>query len=301
MTRDGIESGISYFEKALAADPSYALAQVGLAHAYRMYGLTLEMPPLEVGPRAKAAALKAIQLDDTLGEAHAVLAFSLFWYEWAWDISRKHFERALQLDPNNAYTLWMFAHLSSNLGRHDEALAAIARARELDPLSGLIHAMEGQFLLHAGRTDDAIHRLRESLELDSKSRVAHLFTANAYIAKGLLEEAVGEASAARSLSPSNIQAITVEAYAFAKLGRTAQAHNALEECLQARNHRYVSPYCIALICNGLDRPEEALAWLERAFDERDPWLAFLKVEPKCNNLRPHARYIRLLNRLRLLP
>jgi TolB-like protein/Tfp pilus assembly protein PilF len=301
MTRDGIETGVSYFEKALAADPSYALAQVGLAHAYRMYGLTLEMPPLEVGPKAKAAALKAIQLDDTLGEAHAVLAFSLFWYEWEWDISRKHFERALKLDPNNAYTLWMFAHLSSNLGRHDEALAAIARARELDPLSGLIHAMEGQFLLHAGRTDDAIHRLRESLELDAKSRVAHLFTANAYIAKGLLEEAVGEASAARSLSPSNIQVVTVEAYAFAKLGRTAQAHNALEECLQTRNHRYVSPYCIALICNGLDRPEEALAWLERAFDERDPWLAFLKVEPKCNNLRPHARYIRLLNRLRLLP
>jgi tetratricopeptide (TPR) repeat protein len=89
------------------------------------------------------------------------------------------------------------------------------------------------------------------------------------------EEAVGKASAARSLSPSNIQAITVEAYAFAKLGRTAQAHNALEECLQVRNHRYVSPYCIAPICNGLDRPEEALAWLERAFVERDPWLAFL--------------------------
>jgi serine/threonine-protein kinase len=301
MTRSGIEAGISYFEKALDADPSYALAQVGLAHAYRMFGLTLEMPAHEVGPKAKAAALKAIELDDTLGEAHAVLAFSLLWYEWAWDTSQKHFERALELEPNNAYTHWMYAHLCSNLGRHVEALAEIARARELDPLSGLIHAMEGQFLLHAGRIDDAIDRLREALELDSKSRVAHLFTADAYIEKGRLHEAAEEASAARSLSPSNISALTVEAYANAKQGRADQAHGALEECLQTRKHRYVSPYCIGLICNGLDQSGEALTWLERAFDERDPWMAFLKVEPKWNNLRGNPRFVRLLNRLKLLP
>ncbi len=301
MTRSGIEAGISYFEKALEADPSYALAQVGLAHAYRMFGLTLEMPTHEVGPKSKAAALKAIQLDDTLGEAHAVLAFSVLWYEWAWDTSRQHFERALELDPNNAYTHWMYAHLWSNLGRHAEALAGIARARELDPLSGLIHAMEGQFLLHAGQTDDAIHRLREALELDSKSRVAHLFTANAYIEEGRLHEAVEEASAARSLSPSNINALTVEAYANAKLGRPDQARGALEHCLQLLNHRYVSPYCIGVICNGLDQPAEALTWLERAFDERDPWMAFLKVEPKWRNLRDNPRFVRLLNRLKLVP
>ena len=301
MTRSGIEAGVSYFEKALVADPSYALAQVGLAHAYRMFGLSLEMPAHEIGPKAKAAALKAIELDDTLGEAHAVLAFSLLWYDWAWDTSQKHFERALELEPNNAYTHWMYAHLCSNLGRHAEALAAIARARELDPLSSLIHAMEGQFLLHAGRTDDAIDRLRDALELDSKSRVAHLFTASAYIEKGCLREAVEEASAARSLSPSNINALAVEAYANAKQGRTDHAHRVLEECLQARKRHYVSPYCIGLICNGLERPGEALAWLETAFDERDAWLAFLKVEPKWKNLRGDPRFVQLLNRLRLLP
>jgi tetratricopeptide (TPR) repeat protein len=299
MTRSGIETGISYFEKALDTDPSYAMAQVGLAHAYRMFGLTLEMPTEEVGPKSKAAALEAIRLDDTLGEAHAVLAFSLFWYEWAWNTSQKHFERALELDPNNAYTHWMYAHLCSNLGRHAEALAGIARARQLDPLSGLIHAMEGQFLLHAGRTDDAIDRLREALELDSKSRVAHLFTASAYIKKGRLEEAVEEATAARSLSPSNISALAVEAYANAKLGRPAQAHGALEECLQIRNQRYVSPYCIGLIYNGLDQPGEALTWLERALDEHDPWMAFLGVEPKWDNLRSNPPFVRLLNRLKL--
>jgi TolB-like protein/Tfp pilus assembly protein PilF len=301
MTRSGIEAGISYFEKALEADASYALAQVGLAHAYRMFGLTLEMPTGEVGPKAKAAALKAIQLDDTLGEAHAVLAFSLIWFEWEWDASRRHFERALELDPNNAYSHWMYAHLCSNLGRHEEALAGIARARQLDPLSGLIHAMEGQFLLHAGRTNEALDRLCEALELDSKSRVAHIFTASAYIQKGRFGDAVEEARAARSLSPSNIHALAIEAYGNAKLGRQGQARDALAECLQLRKDRYISPYCIAIICNGLDRPGDALTWLERAFDERDPWMAFLKVEPKWKNLRGDPRFVCLLNRLNLLP
>jgi len=300
MTRAGIEAGISYFEKALEADPTYASAQVGLAHAYRMFGLTLDLPTQEVGPKSKSAALKAIELDDSLGEAYAVLAFSLFWYEWAWETSQKYFERALELDPNNAYTHWMYAHLCSNLGRHEEALAGIARARELDPLSGLIHAMEGQFLHHAGRTDAAIDRLRESLELDSKSRVAHLFTANAYIEKGRLEDALEEASAARTLSPSNISAIAVEAYANAKLGRTEKARGALEQCLEWRRDRYVSPYQIALICNGLDQAAESLSWLERGFQERDAWMTFLKVDPRWNNLRHDTRFVQLLKRLKLL-
>ena len=301
MTRTGIDAGVSYLEKALGADPSYALAQVGLAHAYRMFGLSLETPPCEAGPKSKAAALKAIELDESLGEAHAVLAFSLFWYEWAWSASEQHFERALELDPNNAYTHWMYAHFCSNLGRHAKALAGIARARELDPLSGLIHAMEGEFLLHAGRTDDAIDRLQEALELDSKSRVAHLFTANAYIEKGCFGDAVGEASAALALSPSSISALAVPSYANAKLGRTTQARAALEQCLQLLNHRYIPPYYVGLICNGLDQPGEALTWLERAFDERDPWMVFLKVEPKWNNLRNNQRFVHLLNRLKLLP
>lgn len=301
MTRSGIDAGISYFEKALEADPSYGLAQVGLAHAYRMFGLSLEMPARDVAPKAKAAALKAIEIDHTLAEAHAVLAFNVFWYGWEWTAAEKHFKRALELNPNSADTRWMYAHLPSNLGKHEEALAEIGRARELDPLSGLINAMEGQFLLHAGRTDDAIDRLREALELDPRSRVAHLFAASAYIEKGLLPEAVEEAATARALSPSNTQAIAFEAYANAKLGRQAQAREALENCLQLSKERYVPAYNMALICNGLDEPGEALTWLERAFEERDPMMVFLKVEPKWKNLRGNPRFVRLLNRMNLLP
>lgn len=300
MTRSGIETGIPCFEEALESDPSYALAQVGLAHAYRMFGLSLDMPTNEVGPKAKAAAaLKAVEIDDNLAEAHAVLAFSFLCYEWEWSAAEKHCKRALELDPNSADTHWMYGHLCSNLGRHEQALAEVARARELDPLSGLINAMEGQFLLHAGRTDQAIARLRETIELDPKSRIAHEFAASAYIEKGLFSEAVAEAATARALSPSNTKHIALESYASAKLGRRAEARRALKDCLQLSRDRYVPPHNIALMFNGVDDHREALTWLERGFEERDPRMMFLAVEPKWKNLRGDPRFIRLLNRMNL--
>jgi serine/threonine-protein kinase len=300
LTSSGIEAGIPCFEKAMDADPSYALAQVGLAHAYRAFGLSLDMPANLVGPKARAAALRAVEMDGSLAEAHAVLASSVFWYEWAWNPAEKHFQRALDLDPNSADTLWMYAHLPSCLGRHQEALARIARARELDPLSGLINAMEGQFLLHAGRTDEAIARLREAVELDPKSRVAHLFTASAYIENGLFAEAIGEAATARALSPCNSQALAYESYANAKLDRRDAAREALKTLLTLSTDRYVPPYNIATMYVGLDDPGEALQWLERGFDQRDPKMVFLKVDPKWNKLRDHPGFIRILSRMNLL-
>jgi TolB-like protein/Tfp pilus assembly protein PilF len=299
LTRSGIEKGISFFEKATKADPAYVQAQVGLAHGYRMSGLSLEMHPSEAGPKAQAAARKAVEMAGNLGEAHAVLAFSLFWYEWDWSATEKHFKRALELDPNSADTRWMYGQLRSSLGQHAEALAEIRRARELDPLSGFINTVEGQFLLHSGRIDDAINRLAEASELDPQSRVAHLFAAAAYIQKGLFTEAIEEAGISRALSPCNTHAFALEAYAKAKQGRVTQAREALRDLLQLSSERFVSQYNIALICNGLDEGAEALAWLERAFEERDPKMVFLKVDPIWKNLRHDARFIRLLNRMNL--
>jgi TolB-like protein/Tfp pilus assembly protein PilF len=301
MSPSGIQSGMVYLQQAIEADPSDAHAQVGLAHAYRMYALSLEMPPNEVLPKAKAAAKKAIELDRTLAEAHAVLGFNIFWHEWTWDTAEKHFRRALELNPNSADAHWMFAHLRSNTGWHEEALAEIAYARELDPLSGLMNAMEGQFLLHAGRTDDALARLQEALALDSNSRVAHLFAASACIEKGLFTEAVAEAHASSVLSPGSSQAIAFEAYANAKLGNRVEARAALDQVLQVSRERFVPPYHIAIIYSGLDETAEALTWLERGFEQRDPKMVFLKVEPKWNNLRDDPRFIRLLKGMNLFP
>jgi TolB-like protein/Tfp pilus assembly protein PilF len=301
MTASGIELGLSYFRQAIERDPSDAVAQVGLAHAYRMFALTLERPPNEVLPKAQHAAEQALRLDPNLAEAHAVLAFNMFWHQWAWDTAEKHFRRALELNSVSADTRWMYAHLLSNTGRHEEALAEIGRARELDPLSGLINAMQGWFLLHAGQIDQAVARLREAIELDPSTRVAHLFAASAYIEKDLFPDAIAEARAARALSPCETHGMALEALAHVKLGKKAEADAILDQVLQLSRERYVPPYHIAILYNGLNEIAEALTWLDRGFEQHDPKMVFLKVDPRWKNLRGEPRYQSLLTRMQFLP
>jgi TolB-like protein/Tfp pilus assembly protein PilF len=299
MTELGIKSGIQHFERAIEADPGYAPAYVGLAHAYRMFGLSLERPASEVGSKSKTAALQAVAIDESFAEAHAVLAFTTFWYDWDWEVVERHFERAMALDRESADTYWMYAHLSSNLLRHDEALAMVSRARELDPLSGLIHAMEGQFLLHAGRSADALARLKEAIELNPSSRVAHLFASSAYIELGCFDEAILEARIAHDVCPVNSSARANEAYAHARAGRPFQASEILASLLELARKQYVSAYHIAIVYNGIGKTSDALTWLERSAEQRVPYLAFLAVDPKWKNLRDDPRCRALLRRLKL--
>jgi DNA-binding winged helix-turn-helix (wHTH) protein/Tfp pilus assembly protein PilF len=300
MTEAGIEAGIGCFRKAIEIDPSYAPAHVGLAHAHRMFGLSLEMPACEIGPKAKETALKAIEIDPDLAEAHAVLAFTLYWYEWDMNGATRHFQRALELNPESADALWMYAHLPSNFGCHEEALRLTARARQLDPLSGLINAMEGQFLLHGGQVSGAILRLQEALELNPKSRVAHIFLASAYIEQGKYDDAVAEARASHGLAPANTQSLAFEGYAHAKAGRQTEARAIIDRLLELERSRYVPPQHVALIHNALDQHDAALEWLERAVKQRDPKLVFLKVEPKWKNLHDESRFRGLLQHINLL-
>lgn len=299
MTEPGIQTGIRYFERSIEENPRYAPAYVGLAHAYRMFGLSLERPPSEVGSKSKTAALQAVAIDETLAEAHAVLGFTIFWYDWEWEGAEGHLKRALELGPDSADAWWMYAHLLSNLLRHDEALAMVARARALDPLSSLIHAMEGQFLLHAGRTADAVPRLKEAIELDPRSRVAHLFAAKAYIEQGLFDEGMKEAHVAHDLCPTNSSARANEAYACALAGRPSEATKILAALLQLAAKQYVPAFNIAIIYNALGQAGEALTWLERAMEQRVPYMTFLASDPKWKNFRDDARYLSLLRRLNL--
>lgn len=299
MTESGIQTGIRYFERSIEENPRYAAAHVGLAHAYRMAGLSLEKPAGEVSSRSKTAALQAIAIDETLAEAHAVLAFTIFWYDCEWLVAERHFKRALELDSDSADAWWMYAHLRSNLLQHREALQMVARARELDPLSGLIHAMEGQFLLHAGRPSDAVARLKEAIELNPRSRVAHLFLSSAYIELGHFDEAVTEARIAHDVCPSNSSARANEAYACAQAGKQSAASEILASLSELATKQYVPAYNIALIYNGLSRAGDALTWLERAVEQRVPWLAFLAADPKWKNLRDESRFRELLRRLKL--
>jgi Tfp pilus assembly protein PilF len=292
-------TGISYFQKAIEIDPSYAIAYVGLADAYR--SPSLEIPPTEGMAKAKAAALKAIELDDTLADGHAVLGWVHFWYDWDWSLAESQFKRALELDENNADAHAYYAHLLSNTGRHTEALAEAKRARELEPLNSRINALEGQFLVFAGQVDSGIDRLQKTLELDPDYYLGHNFLATGYIEKKMFPEAAAEARKAIDVSPTATYPMSLLAYALAKEGKTAEARAVVEDLVRVSNQRYVPGSSIANAFNGLGDREKALDWLERGFQEHDVRLIFLKVDPKWNNLRSEPRFQDLMRRVGLSP
>ncbi|PYS61940.1 MAG: hypothetical protein DMF74_14870, partial [Acidobacteria bacterium] len=290
------QTGISYFQRAIEIDPNYALAYVGLANAYRSFALSGDMPA-EFFPKAKAAAQRAVEIDDRLAEAHAVLGFTIFWYDWNWKEAENQFKRALELDPNSADTHWFYATFLSSTGRNSEALNDVKRARELDPLNLIISAGEGQFLIHAGRADEALASLQKTTELDPNFWFAHMLASDAYTEKGMFTEAVAEARKATEFSGANSHSLASLGYALGRSGKQAEARSLLDGLLKLSTERHVSPHNIALIYNGLGERDKALAWLERAFEQRDPRMVFLKVYPKWNNLRADPRFQDLMRRV----
>jgi TolB-like protein/Tfp pilus assembly protein PilF len=299
MTAPENRTGISYFQQAIAIDPNYALAYVGLADAYRGLALSGDMPT-EFFPKAKDAAQKAVAIDDDLAEAHAVLGFTIFWYDWNWTEAENQLKRALELDPNSADAHWYYGTFLSSAGRSSEALNEAKRARELDPLNLIISVGEGQFLMHAGRTDDALTTLQKTIQFDPNFWFAHMLASDAYTEKAMFSEAIAEGRKAAELSGANSHTLASLGYALAKSGKREEARSILEGLLKPSAERHVSPHNIALIYNGLGEREEALAWLERGFAQRDPRMVFLKVEPKWNNLRGDPRFQDLLRRVGFL-
>src|SRR4030095_14705911 len=190
-SQSDLQTAISYYQRAIEIDPSYALAYVGLADAYR--APALEIAPTDALPKAKAAALKAIELDDSLADAHAVLGWVIFWFEWDWPSAETQIKRALELDPRNADAHSYYALLLSTSGRHGEALAEAKLARELDPLNLRINATEGQCLVFAGQVDTGLDRLQKTLELDPNYALAHNFATTGYTTKQMFAEAAAEA------------------------------------------------------------------------------------------------------------
>ena len=301
LTPAEIQTGISYFGQAIEIDSNYALAYAGLSEAYRTYAVAADLEPTAFLPKAKTAANKAIEIDDTLAEAHTVLGVAVFWGDWNWKEAENQYQRALELNPNNAEAHMYYAHLLSVTGQHTKALAEVKLARELEPLDLRINTLEAQFLIHAGRNDEALARLQETFKLDSNYWLAHSFAASAYIEKGMYAEAVAEARRARNLFDGGIQAIAFESYALAKSGKQAEARAVLEELLKLSTTRYVPAYHVALVYNGLNERDKTLAWLERAFEQHNPRMVFLKVEPKWNNLRDDPRFQDLLRKVGFPP
>jgi len=293
------KKGVEYFQQAIAIDPNYALPYVGLAGAYLSFSLSGDVPANEAMPKAKAAALRAVELEETLPASQVAVGRIAFWYDWNWRDVEKRCQRALELDPNNAAAHFVYAHLNSNLGRHEEAVTMGKRARELDPLSLITNSAEGQFLFFAGRSDEALSRLQKTLELDPNFFHAHLVLSMVYTEKGMFAEAVSEADKAAKLSGGNSHSVATKGYALAKSGKPAEARAVLAELQKFSSTRYVAPYNFAIIYNALGETDTALDYLEKAFAEKNVLLVFLKVDPKWNNLRNNPRYKDLLWRIGL--
>jgi len=250
-------------------------------------------------PKAKAAALKEVEIDDGLAEAHTALAFVSFWYDFDPSEAERQHRRALELDPRSSASRFAYAHFLSNTGRADEALFEIRRARELDPVSIVTNAQEGQILFFAGRDDEALRVLQATSEMDSNFWLTPLFMSRIYLKRGEWDAAIAAATKARDLSHGNSEAIGSIGFAQAKAGRTADAHAVLDELEERAKVRYVPAYALAQLYAAFGEKEKALDLLEISFNNRDTLMTFLKVEPKWDELRSDPRFIELLRKMNL--
>lgn len=299
LTPPEIKKSIEYFQQAIDVDPTYALAYGGMAEAYRSLPITSDVPPKEGFPRAKAASLKALEIDESLADVHATLGFIRFWFDWHWAEAERECKRAIELNPNSGDAHRAYAHLLSDLGQHEEAIIEGKRAGELDPLSLITNTLKGQFLYYANRDNEAAISLQKTLELDPNFWVAHLTLGKVFLRKGKYPEAIAEFTKAREFSGGNTETISMIGYAQALSGNRAQARAVLDELKFLSTQRYVPPHNIAMIYNGLGEKDEALAWLEKACEERDVRLTFLKVDPKWDSFRSDSRFAAILKRIGL--
>jgi eukaryotic-like serine/threonine-protein kinase len=301
-TPESLNKSIEYFQQATDKDPNYALGYAGLADSYSMLGSPVGgVSPREKFPKAKAAALKALELDDTLAEAYAALILVRLRYDWDWLAAEKEIKRAVELNPNYSMTHQLYADYLRVMGRPDEAIAEIKRAQELEPLSLNTNAVVGVHLYFARQYDQAIEQCQKTLDLDQNFAPAHLFLGWAYVQKARYEEAIAAVKKATSLSPSEPRSVSALGYAYAMSGQTGEAMNILDQLKELSRRRYISPHDRAIIYAGLGEKEQAFAWLDKAYADRSWPLPLLKVDPRFDSLRSDPRFADLVRRIGLAP
>lgn len=294
-----IDKSIGYFNRAIGQDPQYALAYEGLAEAYRAMTITSDRRPSEVMPQGKAAALRAVELDERLDSAWASLCFIQIWWDWDWPAAERSCKHAIEINPNGADGHRAYAVLLSDLGRHEQAIAEARRAAELDPLALITNAIEGHVLHYAGRDVEATTRLRATLDLDQNFWIAHLFLGKVHLARNELQEALAEFEKARTLSAANSETVSMVGYTRARLGDRKGAEATLAELRDRSADHYVPPFNVAMIYNGLGDADKTFAWLEKGYVDRDVRLTFLKIEHKWDPLRADERFTSLAKRMKL--
>jgi serine/threonine protein kinase/Tfp pilus assembly protein PilF len=299
-TQEGIKEGIRYFEQAIAEDPSYALAYSGLADSYALDLDYRGAPVFEGMERAKAEARKAIALDDTLAEAHTSLGWVTFIYDWDWAAADRVFRRAVQLNPSYATARQWYSWFLAAMGRFEEALEHGRSAIELDPASVSIRRSMGWLQYYARQNEGALDNLRRAIAMNPTAEETHRLLGLVYLQQGAFDDAAASFKEALTNSEYDALAFAGLGHVAARRGRMDETRAILEE-LQARaTVRYVSPVAQAQLYVTLGERDRAFEWLDKAYQDRRGWLAYLKIEPMLDGLRDDPRFQRLLERMRLV-
>ena len=292
-----LEKAIRYFQQAIGLDPDYAQPHVGLATYYGGVGFFGYMPPRLAFEKERAEAALALEIDSNLASAHAEHALVYFYLDWDWQKAEEKFHRVFSLNSNYAYAHQFYAYFLAAMGRTEEAHASIRRALELDPLSVLAYMTASDVLWFSRQYGQAITQLHEALDLFPNDPMALSRLGRNYEQKGMFTEAIGEAERAVTLSPDFIEHYWMLGHAYATAGKTAEARKVLDDLHTLAEKQYVLPFGFAVIHTGLGENDEALEWLERAYQDRNGWMAFLQVVPWLDPLRSDPRFQDLLRRM----
>jgi DNA-binding winged helix-turn-helix (wHTH) protein/TolB-like protein/Tfp pilus assembly protein PilF len=296
-TVEGLKKGVGYFNEAVEKDASYALAYVGLADSYSLLSDYNGLPPKEAYPQAKKAAMRALELDERLAEAHAALAFIKASYDWDWPGAESEYRRAIELNPNYETAHQWYAEYLSGMGRHEEAIAEIGRAKEINPASLIINAVEVWVLYHAREYDQAIAQGQKVLEMDPHFAEVYEYLKRCFDQNGMYREAIAARQMRRKLG--EFDAKETAALREAAAARTARVYwrKRLEQEIEESKRELSTAFDMAEIYAQLGEKDQAFAWLERAYEERYHMMMYLKVAPNLDPLRSDPRFADLLRRV----
>ena len=296
-TIESLNRSLEYFEEAIEKDPNFALAYAGLADSYNLAPVYGGFAATKGHIKAKDAAQRALELDDTLAEAHTSLAWARLWQDWDWEGAERGFQRAIELNPNYATAHHWYAIYLNRMGRVEQAVAEAELARALDPLSLIINADLGNALIVAGRYEEAIGQLRKVLDMNANFTSAHVYLGWTYVQIGNNDEAIAAFDRAIALEGQIPRYVGNRAHALAVTGRTDDARTALEDLKGLAKRADFSPYFVALVYTGLEDKDEAFIWLERAYEAHSRWMVRLHTEHRFDPLRSDPRFQSLLRRM----
>ncbi|MBA2341171.1 MAG: protein kinase [Pyrinomonadaceae bacterium] len=297
FTEEGFAKALTCYYRAIALDPDYALAYTGIADYYNWIGVYAVLPFAESSAAAKEAATKAVELDDTLAEAHSALGFSLLVHDFDWRTADAHHQRAFALNPNYAVGVLWYGYQLTMQGRFEEGIIKARRALELDPFSAFFRHSLGWSYYHARRFEESIAENRKLVAAEPNYAVGHYLFSWLLRHVGAYEEAISEAEKAVALFGRVPYVLTGLGATYAAAGKTGEAQQVLNEINELAKYRYVSPYHLALLYLNLGDKERAFNELERAYAIKDGWLVWLNVEPQLDPLRADARFVNLLRAL----